>query len=173
MAKKNKQKQKQKFSKNNSSNNSVISALKTETKHSILAILFFVLALFLLMSMEIFGLGGKAGNFIYEFLDYFFGVGYILLPLLFVLLGLSFLKSETPNIGWTRTISGIFFLLSSLGMIDIVSLKHSGGFLGRVLSTPLVALFDVYASIIFLGAILVISILAMFDAKPDLAPFLK
>ena len=70
----------------------------------------------------------------------FLGIGYVLLPLLLVLLGSSFLKSETPNIGWTRTISGIMFLLSGLGMIDAVSLKHSGGFLGRILSTPLVAL---------------------------------
>jgi len=65
------------------------------------------------------------------------------------------------------------FLLSGLGMIDVVSLEHSGGFLGRILSTPFVSLFDVYASIIFLGAILIISILVMFDAKPDLAPFMK
>ncbi|OGI71150.1 hypothetical protein A3B84_01820 [Candidatus Nomurabacteria bacterium RIFCSPHIGHO2_02_FULL_35_13] len=147
--------------------------LKTETKHGIWAILFFVLALFLLMSIPAFDMGGVAGKNIYEFLNYFLGIGYILLPLLFVLLGSSFLKSETPNIGWIRAISGIMFLLSGLGMIDVVSLEHSGGFLGRILSTPLVSLFDVYASIIFLGAILIISIFAMFDAKPDLAPFLK
>ncbi|PJC49537.1 cell division protein FtsK [Candidatus Nomurabacteria bacterium CG_4_9_14_0_2_um_filter_32_10] len=165
MAKKNKQKQK--FSKNTLS----INNLKTETKHSIWAILFFVLALFLFMSM--FSSAGKAGNFIYDFLNYFLGIGYILFPILFLLLGTSFLKSETLNVGWTRTISAIMFLLSSLGMIDIVSLKHSGGFLGRILPTPLVALFDVYASLIFLGAILIISILIMFDAKPNLAPFFK
>jgi len=164
-----KDKWKQKFFKSTSS----INRLKTETKHGILAILFFVLALFLLMSMPIFAMGGKAGNFIYEFFDYFLGIGYFLLPLVFVLLGSSFIKSEAPNIGWTRAISGIMFLLSGLGMIDVVSLEHSGGFLGRILSTPLVSLFDVYASIIFLGAILIISILAMFDARPDLTPFLK
>ena len=160
-------KQKQKFSKSVSS----VNRLKTETKHTIWAILFFVLALFLLMSM--FDMGGMAGENIYEFLNYFLGIGYILLPLLFVLLGSSFFKSETPNLGWTRTISGIMFLLSGLGIIDVVSLTHSGGFLGRILSTPLVSLFDVYASIIFLGAILIISILVMFDARPDLAPLLK
>ena len=165
MAKKDKQK--------NSKFTSSMNKLKTETKHGIWAILFFVLALFLLMSIPAFDMGGVAGKNIYEFLNYFLGIGYILLPLLFVLLGSSFLKSETPNIGWIRAISGIMFLLSGLGMIDVVSLEHSGGFLGRILSTPLVSLFDVYASIIFLGAILIISIFAMFDAKPDLAPFLK
>ncbi len=147
--------------------------LKTETRHGIWAILFFVLALFLLMAIPTFGIAGKAGEFVYEFFNYFLGIGYILLPLLFVLLGSSFLKSETPNIGWTRALSGTMFLLSSLGMIDVVSQNHSGGFLGRILSTPFVSLFDVYASIVFLGAILIISILVMFDAKPDLTPFLK
>ncbi|MEK7088509.1 MAG: DNA translocase FtsK 4TM domain-containing protein [Patescibacteria group bacterium] len=165
MAKKDKQK--------NSKSFPPINKLKTETKHGIWAVLFFVLALFLLMSMPTFDIAGMAGKFIYEIFNYFLGIGYVLLPFVFVLLGISFIKSETPDIGWTRAISGIMFLLSGLGMIDVVSQEHSGGFLGRILSTPLVSLFDVYASIIFLGAILIISILAMFDARPDLTPFLK
>src|SRR3989344_6215305 len=65
--------------------------------------------------------------------------------------------------------SAAMFLLSGLGMIDIASGSHSGGLLGEVLSTPLVSLFDNYASIIFLGGILIISILIIFDAKLDIA----
>src|ERR1035437_7854900 len=145
--------------------------LKTETMHGILAVVFFVLALFLFMSSL--GIGGVAGKFIYDILSYLLGVGYSLMPILFVLLGYSFIKSESPNIGWTRAISSAMFLLSSLGLIDVASKAHSGGFLGRILSTPFVALFDVYASIVFLGAILIISILVMFDAKPQLIPFFK
>ncbi|MEK7539029.1 MAG: DNA translocase FtsK 4TM domain-containing protein [Patescibacteria group bacterium] len=144
--------------------------LKTQTKHGIMAIIFFVLALFFLMSY--FGVAGKVGIFIHNNFINLLGLGYILLPVLFIMLGYSFLKSETPNIGWTRIISGIMFLLSSLGIIDI-TLKHSGGLLGKILSTPFVSFFDVYASIIFLGAILIISILAIFDAKLNLLPFLK
>ncbi len=109
--------------------------LKTETKHGIEAILFFVFALFLFMSML--DLAGVAGKNTYEFLNYFFGIGYVLLPTLFILLGYSFLKSETPDIGITRTISGVLFMLSSLGMIDLVSKEHAGGFFGRILSGPL------------------------------------
>lgn len=165
------QKEKQKKAKNNNPKNETFSKLKSETKHGISAVLFFVLALFLFMAM--FGIAGVAGEKAYDVLDYLLGIGYILLPLLFILMGSSFIKSETPNIGWTRALSGTMFLLSGLGMIDIVSLEHSGGFLGRILSTPFVFLFDVYASIIFLGAILIISILVMFDARPDLMPFFK
>ena len=100
-----------------------INKLKTETKHGIWAVLFFVLALFLLMSMPTFDIAGMAGKFIYEIFNYFLGIGYVLLPFLFLLLGISFIKSETPDIGWTRAISGIMFLLSGLGMIDVVSAK--------------------------------------------------
>jgi len=152
--------------------------LKTETKHGIWAIVFFVSALFLFMSA--FNMAGVAGRFFYEIFHYLLGVGYVLLPTLFILLGSSFIKSEAPHIGWTRAISSLMFLLSGLGIINIVSnsLSYSadtpaGGLLGKISSAPLIALFDVYASIIFLGAILIISILVMFDAKPMLIPFFK
>src|SRR3989339_986575 len=151
--------------------------LKSQTKHGIMAIVFFVLALFFLMSA--FDVTGVAGKFIYEKLYFLLGFGYILLPALLIL-GYSFVKLQTPNIGTKSIISSVMFLLSGLGLIDIASgadangvLHHSGGFLGKILSTPFVSLFDIYASIIFLGAILIISILVIFDAKLDLAPYLK
>ena len=145
--------------------------LKTQTKHGIVAVIFFVFALFFLMSA--FDMTGVAGKFLYEKLYYLLGVGYILLPALLILLGFSFLKSETPNIGWRSAISAMMFLLSGLGMIDIASGKHSGGLLGEILSTPLMKLFDTYASIIFLGAILIISILVIFDAQLGFGQFFK
>src|SRR3990167_4423896 len=145
--------------------------LKTQTKHGIMAVIFFVFALFFLMSA--FNMSGVAGRFIYEKLYYLLGIGYILLPALLVLLGSSFVKSETPNIGWRSVISSTMFLLSGLGMIDIASGKHSGGLLGEILSIPFVSLFDTYASIIFLGAILIISILVIFDAKLEFSSFFK
>ena len=148
-----------------------LGGLKSQTKHGILAIIFFVLALFFLMSA--FNITGVAGEFIYEKLYYLLGIGYILLPLLLILLGSSFMKMETPDVGWRSVTSGAMFLLSGLGIIDIASGNYSGGLLGEILSTPLVSLFDVYASIIFLGAILIISILVIFDARLNLGPFLE
>ena len=149
-----------------------LNKLKTETKHGILAVVFFVFAVFFLMSA--FGIAGPAGEFFNEKLKYLLGnVGYFLLPSLFLLLGISFLKSEVPNIGWTRTISSVLFLLSSLGIIDILSSPLSGGVVGEILSIPFVAIFEVYASVIFLLAILIISVLVMFDTKPDIISFFK
>ncbi len=159
------------MAKNEKKDEKEYSGLKVNTKHTITAIVFFVLALFFLMSA--FGATGMAGEFIYKKLYYLLGIGYILLPALLILLGFSFIKSQTPNIGWRSVISATMFLLSGLGLIDIASLKHKGGLLGEILSTPLVSLFDTYASIIFLGAILIISILIIFDTKPNLMPFFK
>jgi S-DNA-T family DNA segregation ATPase FtsK/SpoIIIE len=142
-----------------------LTAIKTETMHGIWAILFFVIALLLLMAY--FNAAGVAGYFFRQVFVYLLGVGYILLPTLFLLLGSSFLNSETPSVGWMRVLSSLLFLLSGLGMIDVVSTEHAGGFLGRVLATPFVALFDVYASILVLGGLLIISIFLMFDTRPE------
>jgi len=186
---KNSRKKKSARSSNNEDNQEKFLKLKTETKHGILTVVFFVLALFFTMSA--FGKSGVAGVFVYEKLSFLLGVGYILLPALFVLLGMSFIKSFTPNIGWTRTISSAMFLLSSLGILEIISTtsvtvndplagpkteliyKHSGGILGEITATPLVTLFDSYASTIFLSAVLVISLLIMFDAKLQFPEFLR
>ena len=144
--------------------------LKTETKHGILAVIFFVLALLLMMSAV--GIAGRGGEIIYDIFHYLLGIGFIILPTLLIMLGASFIKSERPNIGWTRGISGTFFLLSSLGIIEVAS-PSSAGIFGKIFGVPLVMIFDVYASIIFLGALLIISILVMFDAKPMLMPYLE
>jgi S-DNA-T family DNA segregation ATPase FtsK/SpoIIIE len=147
--------------------NKLSGGLKTQTKHGIIAIVFFVLAVFFLMAK--FNVAGPVGNFFSTEIKLLLGVGDILLPTLFLLLGISFIKSEVPDIGWTRVFSAILFLLSSLGIIDIASGagNHAGGLFGEILSTPFVALFDVYASLVFLGALLIISILIMFDTKPN------
>jgi S-DNA-T family DNA segregation ATPase FtsK/SpoIIIE len=148
--------------------------LKTHTKHGIIAVVFFVFALFFLMSMPPFSTAGIAGNFVFTELDLLLGIGYILLPILLVLLGYSYMKSEAPLFGWRSISSGVMFLLSSLGIIDIASSgRHAGGLLGEILSTPLIYLFDKYVSMIFLVTILIISILVIFDASFNLGLFVK
>jgi len=172
MSKKGKQKikpkQKKPESKNNNTNGTPLKQLKTETQHSILAVICFVVALFFLMSA--FGAAGVAGKFFYKIFHYLLGAGYVLLPTLFLLLGASFVQSTVPNIGGKRLVSSLLFLVSGLGIMNIAS-NNSGGLLGKISSSPLVSLFDVYASIFFLGAILIISILVMFDARPNLVGF--
>jgi S-DNA-T family DNA segregation ATPase FtsK/SpoIIIE len=149
------------------------SKLKTETKHGILAIIFFALGI--LFFMAAFSMAGVAGEFIYKIFFFLFGYGYILLPILFVLLGSTFIKSDGPNFGLRRTISSILFLMSGLGIVTIIAgpESHSGGLFGKILANPLSALFGIYASILLLAAIFIISILIMFDTRPALLPALK
>lgn len=169
--KKDNKKNKQKINTKNTRTSFPDTKLKTETMHSIWAIVFFVFALLLLLSA--FHSAGVAGEFIYKIFHYLLGFGYALLPILFILLGASFLKPERPTVGILRAVSAFLFLLSGLGIIEIAVKGDAGGLLGKVLANPFVALFDVFASILFLGAIFIISIIIMFDSVPNLVSFFK
>ncbi|MCX6717469.1 MAG: DNA translocase FtsK 4TM domain-containing protein [Candidatus Taylorbacteria bacterium] len=141
-------------------------SVKTETKQGILAILFFVLsAIFTLASL---GKAGFVGIQVYTFLNMLLGIGYFLIPLLFLLLSISFLKSEERNFNKMKLTGGIFFFISGLGLIDLISKTYwtaQGGKVGWLISTPLLKLFGFYASTIILIALLVISCLILFETK--------
>lgn len=140
--------------------------IKKETKNSIIAIFFFVLAI--LFALSGFKLGGVAGTFLYTHLKNLLGVGYVLLPLVFVLLGMSSYKSERPAFGLSHIVSGILFLFSGLGLIHIIKVD-SAGIIGRVSSWPFVKLFDVYLAFIVLLAVFVVSLVIMFDKRPSVS----
>lgn len=138
--------------------------LKDETKHAILSIIFFVLGIFFILSSL--NKGGVAGETVYNILDTLFGVGFFLVPIILFLQSISLLKSVRPNFALSNTIGSILFLLSGLGVINLIIGDDISGVVGRMVSSPMVRLFDVYTSIIFLSAILAISIIVMFDSKP-------
>ncbi|MDQ5949896.1 MAG: segregation ATPase FtsK/SpoIIIE, family [Patescibacteria group bacterium] len=144
------------------------SSLKTETRYSIYAVISFLVALFFVFAS--FQGAGVAGSVLYSFFKGLVGVGYIFLPIVSVLLGVSFIQSERPKMGLLHTISATLFLLSTLGLIDIASnASHSGGLLGRIFAFPFLKLFDTYLAILFQGAILLISLFILFDERPNLA----
>lgn len=142
--------------------------IKKETRNSIIAILFFVLAI--IFTLSGFNLGGVAGKFIYKNLKILLGVGYALLPIVFVLLGSSSYKSERPNFGASHAISSILFLLSGLGLIHIIK-NNAAGIIGKITSWPFVKLFDVYLAFVILLAIFIISLVIMFDKRPSWSSF--
>ena len=142
--------------------------LKDETLQGIIAILFFVLSVFFTLSSFTTKGGNNLAGFVGEqsykiFHDILFGVGYYLLPVIFLMLCISFFKSLKKKLATTHTIGGILFFISGLGLINI-SLPDRGGFVGGLISSPLVSLFDVYASVVILLALMVISCLIIFDA---------
>ena len=138
--------------------------LKEETVHAVFSILFFVLAvLFILSSL---GKSGVAGDILFKYLTFLFGVGFYLLPALCLMLSISFVRSIRPDVAIAHIFGSIIFLLSGLGIIEISSGGNFAGIIGKLVSYPLIKLFDVYVSLLVLGGFLLISLLVIFDARP-------
>lgn len=145
-------------------NNDEQKNLKRETIHWMLAIIFFVLSIFLIMAS--FDKGGVAGEFVYKFSSYLLGVGYFLLPTLFFILGISYARTLEANFATIKILGSLLFVISGLGIVNLI-FTDQGGVVGNLISTPLLKLFDFYASLIFLSALLIISLLIIFDSSPN------
>ena len=155
----------------------IFNHLQEETLQGIIAVLFFVLATFFMLAG--FARGGKVGLWSYAFLKNLFGYGYWLLPILFFILCISFFNSLKKKLALTHSIGGILFFCSALGLLNIFTstdnLGGKGGIIGNLISSPLLSLFDLYASVIILIAFCIISFLVMFDIplKLHFASFFK
>jgi DNA segregation ATPase FtsK/SpoIIIE, S-DNA-T family len=148
---------------------SLFENIKEETFHGILSIAFFILALFLVLSAL--GSAGVVGNAVFNKLSFFLGLGYYILPLLFSVISISFLKSLRRKFGVLKIAGAVLFFLSGLGLADTLFDK-GGGYIGNFITSPLISLFDVYLSPIILWGILIISTLLIFDASlPSLSSF--
>jgi S-DNA-T family DNA segregation ATPase FtsK/SpoIIIE len=163
MAKKNKSKSKSKAD----SSESLASRLSKETLNAILGVLSIVVTIFLLMASI--DKGGSVGEMTYWFFSYLFGVGYYLLPLVFAMLSVSFFKSKEKDFALTQGFGSLLFFVSSLGLTDLV-FSLEGGVIGGIISRPLMSLFDFYLSAIILVALIVISLLIIFDTSINLNP---
>lgn len=145
--------------------------LKDETIQGVSAVAFFVLAIF--MSLAIWERAGIAGHYTFKGLSFMFGVGYYLIPLILIVLGITFLRNLHQRFDMAKIYGASLFLVSTLAIIEIVSADQSGGIIGRWISYPLLKLFDSSASLIFLGALVVISVLIAFNEELDLKSLLS
>ncbi|MBI5731936.1 MAG: DNA translocase FtsK 4TM domain-containing protein, partial [Candidatus Magasanikbacteria bacterium] len=133
--------------------------LRHETKKSIWAVAFFAAAVLLVLAR--FGNAGPLGRFFYDWLIYFFGLGYYLLPIVFLILTGVFLTSRRQKIYQITFWGALLFTVSSLGLIDVL-LSEKGGLVGvavGLVETPL----GYTASLVVLGVFLVISLLVTFN----------
>jgi len=140
--------------------------LRTETVQSVIAILCFVCAILLILASL--NKAGFVGDQIYTFFSFLFGVGFYLLPIVLIALGVSFISSLKKQIARTQAVSSFILFLSGLGLIHIlISTPETlqGGKLGYYIALPFLKLFDVYTSVVILGALVVISLLIMFDVS--------
>ena len=139
--------------------------LRDETRNSIIGILLFLISVILIVAA--FGNSGYLGGMIYNAVHFLFGLGYYVLPALFVLLGVNFFRAGGHNFTTPALVAGPFFLLSSLGLLsllDSASLSAGlGGFVGYYIMSPMVWLFQGTLTAIIFSAIFVVAILILFD----------
>ncbi len=135
--------------------------LKSETKHSIAAVIFLGLALF--FTLASFGRAGMVGKSVYRVLEFTFGSAFFLVPVFFFLGSLISFLSLRARLVFTTLIGGAIFLLSALGIIDIIFGEKTAGYLGFLASLPFLKLFDFWASIVLFAALFIIGLLIMFN----------
>lgn len=148
--------------KKNSDRPSLLEITSRETRNAILGVVSIVVAVILLLAA--FGIGGQVGGVIYRFFTYLFGVGYYLISIVFILLAISLFRSEERDFAKRQIIGSVLLFISSLGLVDLV-LGSRGGVVGHFISSPLVSLFETVVSGIVLVALVVISVLVIFDTS--------
>lgn len=136
------------------------SGVRKETWQAIMAIVFFVLAFLSILAS--FNKAGFVGSYLYEILKKLLGIGYFLLPIALMMIGVSCLKGMQKKFEISKMAGTVLFFISGLGLIDLL-VAREGGILGHYISWPLISLFDVYAAVALLIAFLAISILITFN----------
>ena len=150
---------------------SIFRIISRETANGIFGVFSIVLAIFLVLGA--FELAGQAGRLTYTSLSYLFGIGYYLLPIVFLLLAVSFLREQERDFAMPQIFGSFFLFISSLGLVNLLSTE--GGIIGGFISKPLSSLFDIYLSAVILIALITISILVIFDTsiKLDIIALIK
>lgn len=139
----------------------ILASLKSDTVDAVIAIAFIFVAILLILASA--GKAGIIGGSIFKFLSFLFGIGYFLLPIILIILGLSFLAQLKHNLAIPKIISGTLFFISSLGLVSL--LFDNAGIVGRYISSPLVSLFDFWVTLTLLLSISLIAILILFDTS--------
>lgn len=139
---------------------SVASYVSTEAVRGVFAIFCIAVAGFLILAQL--GGGGTIGGTLYEWLSWLLGVGYLLLPLSLVLLATLIFRSFERNFGWVQFAAMTVFLLAGLGLINL-AFAGRGGILGISISNFIVSGVDTTATVIFLVAFIIASLIVAFD----------
>src|SRR3989344_3377101 len=144
------------------------SRLSPETQNSVFAISCFVLVVLTILSFI--DKGGRAGDLFNNFSHILFGWGFFIIPIAFLLLGISFLKfysreSKAPSILgvgiFVLAVLGIFFIIGNDQIFQ--NRVSQSGYLGVIFGYPLLNLFGFASSLIILLAAIFISFLVLMD----------
>lgn len=155
-------KEKKKLPIDSSTDRLVFKDLQDSTLHSVWGILLLVGSVFFLLAS--FNVGGIVGVRMYQWLSALLGVGYYLVPLLLLILSLSFFSDHNRRFPLSKTIGSILFFFSGLGIFHLIK-DQSGGIIGKIVAAPFLKFFDEPTGFIFLSALIIVSILVIFDSS--------
>ncbi|MBI2098027.1 MAG: DNA translocase FtsK [Candidatus Vogelbacteria bacterium] len=141
-----------------------------ETRHAVLAISSFILGLALVLASL--GLAGRAGHWLYAGMELVVGWGFFLFPLILFLTGFTLLRVSRPAALGVKSLGAGVFFLGGLGFLELVFGRGAGGLAGRLLASPLVALFDYYISLLIFIGLVIIASLIMLETNITLTPTL-
>ncbi|MDO8602009.1 MAG: DNA translocase FtsK [bacterium] len=135
--------------------------VSSETKKSILGVLLIAVSIILILAS--FNKAGPAGTFLFKTLSFLFGLGYYLIPLICFIVGILFLLSREQKFFSIVFFGMLFFILSGLGLIDIL-FPEQGGWIGRLAGTLEIP-FGRGAALVLTIALVVVSLLITLNAS--------
>ncbi len=143
--------------------------LHPDIKRTVWVVSFLGIAIIFVLAAA--GQAGPVGNVFYSFLYTLFGWGYYLLPVVLFLLAFSLVTPEQKTFLGTTLVGATLFVLSGLGLIDIIT-PNNGGLTGAIvgaLETP----FGTVASLVIMTTILIISFLVVVNRPLKLTQALQ
>ncbi|MDE2079514.1 MAG: hypothetical protein KGI73_03950 [Patescibacteria group bacterium] len=134
-------------------------SLRPETARSIYAVIVGILTL--LFFLGPIGKGGPVGQFLYENLRSFFGLGYFLIPVSLVFVTIGLLRQrDVEGIGGTRFFGALLLFLSGIGILSVAG--DYGGLAGQWVAEPFISLFATpLGTAILIGIAIVGGLLAL------------
>lgn len=145
--------------------------LASATRLGIGAIVLFTAAALSLLSF--FGVAGVLGRWINEGLTLLFGWGHFIIPILLVVSGYILLVPERGRLSPTTTLGLVLMILAYSGLLHLfvpvdraittIDTGYGGGYVGVVLSFPLQKIMGVWATLVVLIGLLIISMLVVFN----------
>ncbi len=137
--------------------------ISIETKNSIWGILSFSFAVLAILSFA--GKAGTAGDLFSVASKSLFGWGFLIVPMAFIILGASFLKSISRQIYHSAVFGTALFVFSFLAFFYIFGSGDfdvrliQGGYLGVVLGFPLLSSVGFWASLLILAVLVIVALL--------------
>ncbi len=141
-----------------------LAKVSSETKKSVIGIT--LIGVSVILFLAAFGTAGPAGAFFYGIAHGLLGVGYYLIPVIFLIVGVLFLVSSEEKFFGVIFAGMAGFVLTGLGLIDVIW-PTQAGWLGKVVGSLEIP-FGSVATIILLVTLMITALLVTLNASVNL-----